>query len=403
MEGKSAAVLAVIVIFFVLTYVTVGLRTFTRLYVNKAFGSDDVMIIVLLVVFTVYLAAQIQGWKHGLGHHEVELTPEDRSAALMWWWICFLLYIVCVCLFKIAVGLFLLRVAVATLHVWILRIIMVGVCICGTGYFFMAMFQCHPPRTWWLESPRAPGKCWEDKIVLGMDLAASIINCGGDWVLGILPIFMVKSLNMQRRTKILVGCLLSFAAVGSTATFIRIFFLPKLLDGNDFLYSSAEVAYLSTVECGVGITAVSIGTLKPLVEQLQSRMGTPSARTSSNAGSWSLRRRGNAQRRSYIRADGNDQLATPRSAFGSIFHLSTKSSGQSMSNTMSNQTIPEIRVDSEEETAINRASNMELNQLPQRSIHVRNSVRLEVTQPAPAALAHQVFVSSDILSCNLFV
>lgn len=74
-----------------------------------------------------------------------------------------------------------------------------------------------------------------------------------------------------------------------------------------------------------------------------------------------------------------------------------------MSNTMSNQTIPEIRVDSEEETAINRASNMELNQLPQRSIHVRNSVRLEVTQPAPAALAHQVFVSSDILSCNLFV
>lgn len=34
MEGKSAAVLAVIVIFFVLTYVTVGLRTFTRLYVK---------------------------------------------------------------------------------------------------------------------------------------------------------------------------------------------------------------------------------------------------------------------------------------------------------------------------------------------------------------------------------
>lgn len=128
-----------------------------------------------------------------------------------------------------------MRVAVVTLHIWILRIIMVGVCICGTGYFFMAIFQCHPPSAWWTDSPRAPDKCWEDRIVLGMDLAASIINCGGDWVLGILPIFMVKSLNMRRRTKILVACLLSFAAVGSTATFIRIFFLPKLLDGKDFL------------------------------------------------------------------------------------------------------------------------------------------------------------------------
>lgn len=99
----------------------------------------------------------------------------------------------------------------------------------------MVMFQCQPPSTWWLESPRTPGKCWNDKIVLGMDLTASIINCGGDWVLGILPIFVVKSLNMRRRTKILVGCLLSFAAVGSTATLIRVFFLSRLLRGDDFL------------------------------------------------------------------------------------------------------------------------------------------------------------------------
>ncbi|ETS75840.1 hypothetical protein PFICI_12784 [Pestalotiopsis fici W106-1] len=361
---------------------------------SKAFGSDDVMVIVLLVVFTVYLAAQIQGWRHGLGQHESQLSPENRSAALMWWWICFLLYIVCVCLFKIAVGLFLMRVAVVTLHIWILRIIMFGVCTCGTGYFFMAIFQCHPPSTWWTDSPRAPDKCWEDRIVLGMDLAASIINCGGDWVLGVLPIFMVKSLNMRRRTKILVACLLSFAAVGSTATFVRIFFLPKLLDGEDFLYSSAEVAYLSTVESGIGITAVSIGTLKPLVEQLQSRMGTSSARTESHVASWSRRNRSNGQRRSYIRANGNDQPATPRSGLGSIFHLSTKSSGPSMSNTMSNQTVPEIRVDSDEEQAVHPTSNMELSQLSANSIHVRNSVLLEVSPPAPAAVSHRVFATT---------
>lgn len=50
MEGdKSTSVLAIIIIFFVLTYVSVGLRTFTRLRINKSFGVDDVMVLILLV------------------------------------------------------------------------------------------------------------------------------------------------------------------------------------------------------------------------------------------------------------------------------------------------------------------------------------------------------------------
>lgn len=205
------------------------------------------------IVFTVYLAAQTLGWKHGLGQHEARLTPEDRSIALMvsnnkflatvivrakmakWWLVCFLLYIICVCFFKVSVSLFLLRIAVDRPHVWMLRMMALWICVCGTAYLFMAIFQCQPPYIWWTESPRAPGKCWDDKVVLGMDILASIFNCTADWALVILPIFVLKSLQMERRTKIMVGCLLSFAAVGSTATFIRIFFLPRLLQGDDFL------------------------------------------------------------------------------------------------------------------------------------------------------------------------
>lgn len=49
MEDKSATVLAILILFFVLTYVSVGLRTFTRLRIKNAFGADDATIIVLLV------------------------------------------------------------------------------------------------------------------------------------------------------------------------------------------------------------------------------------------------------------------------------------------------------------------------------------------------------------------
>ncbi|KAH8199262.1 hypothetical protein TruAng_006602 [Truncatella angustata] len=387
MEDKSATVIAILVVFFVLSYVAVGLRTFTRLRVNQAFGVDDVMIIVNLAAFTAYLAAQIEGWRHGLGHHESQLTSSDRSIALMWWYVCFLLYIVNVCLFKIAVGLFLQRIAVEKFHIWTLRLIMVGVPVCGTAYFFMCMFQCHPPSAWWLDSPRALGKCWDDKIVFGMDLAASIVNCSGDWVLGILPIFMVKSLQMQRRSKVLVGCLLSFAAVGSTATVIRIFYLKGLLRGDDFLFFSTEVAYLSTIECGIGITAVSLGTLKPLVERWR---GTMTMSSNSNGPSWSLQNRANP-RRSYVRADGSDRAPTPKSRLGSIFHISK--SEHSASNTVSSVSYADQDVapipaatsahdDSNDNTAEARQSD-----------RPRNTLMLSVPLPPPAVLPSAVFVS----------
>ncbi|KAH8681758.1 hypothetical protein BX600DRAFT_544266 [Xylariales sp. PMI_506] len=305
MGDQSTAVIAIAVLFFVLTWLVVGLRIYTRIVVNKSFGADDVTITAMLVVFTVYLVAQIKGWLHGLGKHESELTSEDRSAALMWWFICYLLYIVCVCLFKVSVGLFLMRVAIKPLHIWVLRLFTWGTVVIGTTYFFLVLFQCNPPSTFWEVSPRAPDKCWSDPKVLGLDITAAIINCTADWVFGILPIFIVRRLNMPTRTKYLVMALLGFAAVGSIATFVRMFFLPNLLDGDDFLYASTPVAYLSTVECGVGITAVSLGTLKPLYDQILQKRGTDASHSTHS--SWPSRRhRSSLKHRSYIRADSAD-------------------------------------------------------------------------------------------------
>lgn len=110
------------------------------------------------------------------------------------------------------------------MHVYILRILMLGTVLFGSTYFFMVMFQCRPISTFWDENPRAPGKCWNDRIVLIMTYTAAAINCLADWAFGILPIFIVWSLNLPLKSKILVMLILGFAAIGSTATIVRIFF-----------------------------------------------------------------------------------------------------------------------------------------------------------------------------------
>lgn len=167
---------------------------------------------------------------------------ETPANALQWWWVCLPLYILCASLAKVSAGLFLVRMAVNPVHVKILRVFIVGTCLCGAIYFFVVMFQCNPPTVWWKESPRAPGKCWSDPVVLGVDLSGSIFNCFGDWAFGILPLFVAWSRNTQGRANVALGCLLSFAAIGSLVALIRIFFLPRLLSGDDFLCESCRWA-----------------------------------------------------------------------------------------------------------------------------------------------------------------
>jgi hypothetical protein len=55
--------------------------------------------------------------------------------------------------------------------------------------------------------------CVSPKVIAYMTYAASGINAVADWVFGLLPIFIIKDLQMSRRIKIIVNGLLSFAAM----------------------------------------------------------------------------------------------------------------------------------------------------------------------------------------------
>lgn len=80
-----------------------------------------------------------------------------------------------------------------------------------------------------------------------------------------------------------------------------------LTDGNDFLWSTTDVAIWSTVEPGIGIAAASIATLRPLWQLICYRTGL------SNEAPANLRwRERNRGRRTYIRSDGSSSKRKPR-------------------------------------------------------------------------------------------
>ncbi|KAK2057494.1 integral membrane protein [Colletotrichum caudatum] len=306
MEDRSWQVFAVAVLFFLLSWIAVALRVYCRGWIVRSFAVDDKLTIGLLLIYTVYLITLIQGVRYGTGRHTIDLSPEDNRNALMCWYFCELLYIISTCLLKISVGYFLLRVSVRRAHVWIIRLLTFGTIFFGTALLFMVMFQCTPIPTFWEESPRVAGKCLGDRVIFAMTYAASIINCLADWAFGILPLFILWSLSLPKRTQLLAFAVLFFAAIGSAAAVVQSIYIPTLLDGDDFLWSTTDVALWSTVEVGIGIMAASVANLRPLWGLIGHRSGSSARSPQSTA--W--RERFHAKP-SYVRSDGSDPRQDP--------------------------------------------------------------------------------------------
>lgn len=76
---------------------------------------------------------------------------------------------------------------------------------------------------------------------------------------------------MPRKTKVIIGCILSMGTIGSAALLVRLPYLTNLGSNLDFLYQTTGVAIWSVVEPGMGIVAGSLATLRPLLVALQGR------------------------------------------------------------------------------------------------------------------------------------
>ncbi|GAP87406.2 putative integral membrane protein [Rosellinia necatrix] len=167
---------------------------------------------------------------------------------------------------KLTVGIFLLRICSRKWHkitIYTVLVVCVGF---NTFYIFMAAFQCRPVEYFWerYTNNAMAGSCFPGRLVTGLTYAACSINAVGDWILGLLPIVLVRDLNLVKRQKISVAVILALGAVASTATIVRLFYVWQLAHDDDTLYKFTDLAIWSTVENGLGLTASSIATLRPL-------------------------------------------------------------------------------------------------------------------------------------------
>lgn len=191
---------------------------------------------------------------HGMGYHHEELSLEERRTALFvrpfllqllifilltlpqYCYLYEIFYVLVGVALKVAIGIFFLRIAIERWQLLLIKCIIFGCAGFGIVCLFLVVFQCIPStitnpstymirrfvrgpilikttvNTFWLVYP-ANNRCIPIPASNGITFALNAMNACTDWILGTLPFFMVRHLNMSFRTKMLVVAILAFAAV----------------------------------------------------------------------------------------------------------------------------------------------------------------------------------------------
>ena len=177
---------------------------------------------------------------------------------------------------KLSLGLFLFRVAVKRWHRIILIVVTSTIMLFSFAFFFFIVFQCSPIYHYWTRiiylEQLTDGSCVSAGASRGISYAHSTLSSIADWTYAILPIFMVWNLNLEKRTKFLVSFILGFGAIGCVAVVVRIVYIYQLKMNADFLWDTTDLAIWSALEPGIGITAGSIATLRPLFRVINNKI-----------------------------------------------------------------------------------------------------------------------------------
>ncbi|KAH7407070.1 hypothetical protein DE146DRAFT_418454 [Phaeosphaeria sp. MPI-PUGE-AT-0046c] len=251
--------------FLVLAWFFISLRIWTRTYVISNFGWDDSMMILAGMIFTVYCAALLFIEANGGGTH-VTSVPQLQLLT-KWVVISEATYVIAMMTLKISMGIFFARIVVKP---WQLGLIYtnVGVNIFSSAAaFFYVLFRCGPDIDHYVEQ-QLLHRCTPRTLDRFMAYQQATVTTVTDLVFFTLPMFILWNANMCRRDKVSVGFVLSLAALGVVCSALRFRYVDALTEVYDFFWAAVNISAWSTIECGAGIIAGCLATIRPLVKRL---------------------------------------------------------------------------------------------------------------------------------------
>ncbi|KAE8151603.1 hypothetical protein BDV25DRAFT_128676 [Aspergillus avenaceus] len=270
-SGRSETIVVVASVFLVLPLLAVILRCYVRWRLVQGFGWDDGFMVLAMVIHIAFQTCGIAGAVVGIGQPQSYFTdqPHAFSQALLLWWLAQDFYLFASLSAKISIIISICRLTIVWTHRILLYAIGAASLIVHVVMFFFLFFQCSPVSYFW-NRQRMSGTCLPTSVLLPVAYTYSVTAAVCDFAMGLLPVMLVWNLQLGRRTKCMLAIILGIGCLAGVAVVVRIPYLHRYTNTpGDFLYVTYQLSLWSNIESGLGITAGSLITLRPLLRHLR--------------------------------------------------------------------------------------------------------------------------------------
>ncbi|PYH30830.1 integral membrane family protein [Aspergillus neoniger CBS 115656] len=250
---------------------TVLARLYVRVFFIRNVGPDDYVMVLTMALSLGGFAVIIPEVIYGAGRHTV-YVENTASIATHLNFATQGIYMWAIGLVKISIGLFLLRFAPRRgykIFIWVVMVVMLlYTIIC----FLTLMFECKDIRSIWEENVKS--QCFTSSQLLKLSYINTALNILTDLIFAILPAIMLRHLQVNRRVKASLVCILGLGIFACAAAIVKLSVLPNYGRTGDLLWDYSTLTIWVVVESNMGIIAGSLPTLKPLFKQFLGTYGS---------------------------------------------------------------------------------------------------------------------------------
>ncbi|KAF7557643.1 hypothetical protein G7Z17_g610 [Cylindrodendrum hubeiense] len=309
-EGLALAMLVVTIVFTIISSIVVCLRLYIRISLH-AFSIEDWLMLAGWIINIGHNAAVVVLAYSGIGSHDDIITVGMQYKIGMWTMIWQFLYVLDGALIKSSIIWTLLRLAkdMNKKYRYALWVLFALTWIVWQISWPVAIFQCKPVSAAWGK----PGDCTSGQtVILNVSYFVSATNIFTDISTTLLPILLLRHLQMPKRMKFVTMGILSLGAIASVATIIRITYTWAYTIPTGRFYQIGKIVMLTVLECDLGIIAGSMPMLRRLFRNLIPSYGA-SDRTPGRSGDINLVTIGGTSgRRTHIKLSNVDASRADR-------------------------------------------------------------------------------------------
>ncbi|GAB1314624.1 hypothetical protein MFIFM68171_04834 [Madurella fahalii] len=266
-ESRVGEIIAILSVASVLSTLAVGLRIYCRAFMLRSFGWDDGLILPAQVLTLASAVAIGLEAKYGLGRHVWMMPDENYFPYMKSFYSSIVVYNVAVCLTKISILLQYRRIFSNTM---LRQIIFYGLCFLtcwGITLSILLPLVCVPTAAFWDDS--VDGFCLDSATIWYVMAGVNVVT---DFTIFTMPIPVISSLHLPARQKAMLLIVFTLGVFPCAVSIYRIRTLAAAAKSTDPTWDNVDAATFSFLELTVGVIAICLPTLRPVLVSAMPRI-----------------------------------------------------------------------------------------------------------------------------------